>query len=615
MRQQNYNPNYVLLFLFLFIPIYLFSQTASVTEGCFPLQVQFDPPSSAATFFWDFKNGSTSVASNPTTIFNLPGTYVVEFRESMGQPIEGFITIEVFSPPELSIVTDPVIPNVCVGTAVNFNGEISLGGDLDYTFSWDFGNGEMASTAMASSTYNTTGTFQVNLAVGNAAPGCQAAAAIDINVQDFPQADFITSIDNDAVVCAPKDIVFEDNSQSNFNVTQFWNFGSGQTGVGELDTAFFTKGTFDVTLIVATSYGCSDTITKPVTLDGPEGDFSVDPILICPDNPITFTLEDTVDISSVSWDFGDGNMAGNEGSVEHTYIREPASGEVMVTLTLRGQNDLCVLEVTKPVRFGDVVADFIPNDGVDTILCSGIPYSFINTSIGADSFIWDFANDSGSIEEDPSTTYEEEGDYLVRLIAEASEIGCRDTIDKLIMIRDIPPVTIQVSNPDMMICRGEEFSVSVTDAQPNWIYGWLPLEAFDDPSSAMPTVSLDTETDLIVVVRDSSGCETGARLTVPIEPCVDYQIPNIFSPNGDGENERFTVFTNGTINQDIEIMEFKVFSRWGQLVYDNERPLEGWDGTFNGNALPADIYAYYIKLRVRADGRIEDEIGDVTLLR
>ena len=615
MRQQNCNPNYLLLFLFFIVPFLALSQTASVTQGCFPLVVEFDPPNTATTFFWDFKNGNTSVFANPTTTFNLPGTYLVEFRASMNQPILGTLTIEVLSPPEIEIVTDPGIPNVCIGTEINFTAEILLGEGLNYTYSWDFANGETANTMTATSNYSTRGTYQVSLTAENPAPGCQNTITQEVNVQEFPQADFFTNIDNEPVVCAPQEIFFTDNSQSDFNLTQFWIFGNGQTGVGEMTSAFYNKGTFDVSLIAATSYGCTDTITKPVTLSGPEGDFEVTPNLICPDNPIVFSLKDTLDVSSYTWNFGDGEMVEDINPALHEYDVEPSSGRVMVTLTLRGENDQCILEVTKPIRFGEVTADFIPNNGTDTILCSGIPYSFTNASIGTNAYIWDFNNNSGSIEENPTVVYEAEGDYMVRLIAEDTEIGCRDTIEKLIMIRDIPPITIQVPDPDMMLCKGSEFPLSVIDAMPNWTYGWLPLDVFDDPSSPTPLASLEEETDVIVVVRDSSGCETGARVTIAVDACVDYQIPNIFTPNGDGENERFTVFTNGIINQDIEIMTFRVFNRWGQLVYDNEKPLEGWDGTYNGNALPSDIYAYYISLRIPSEDRIEKEMGDVTLLR
>ena len=91
---------------------------------------------------------------------------------------------------------------------------------------------------------------------------------------------------------------------------------------------------------------------------------------------------------------------------------------------------------------------------------------------------------------------------------------------------------------------------------------------------------------------------------------VDYVIPNAFSPNNDNSNDRFRVLISG----DIEIVEFKVFNRWGQLVYDNENGLEGWDGTFNGNPQPSDVYAYLIVLRF-PDGQEVVEKGDVTLIR
>ncbi len=64
----------------------------------------------------------------------------------------------------------------------------------------------------------------------------------------------------------------------------------------------------------------------------------------------------------------------------------------------------------------------------------------------------------------------------------------------------------------------------------------------------------------------------------------------------------------------IEILEFRVYNRWGKLLYDNEDPSNGWDGTDNGEPAPSDVYVYYIVIRY-PDGQEFTEQGDVTLIR
>jgi len=84
-------------------------------------------------------------------------------------------------------------------------------------------------------------------------------------------------------------------------------------------------------------------------------------------------------------------------------------------------------------------------------------------------------------------------------------------------------------------------------------------------------------------------------------------MPNIFSPNGDMQNATFNIL--GDYNPD-DIASFKVFNRWGQIVYDNENPANGWDGRFNDEDQPVDVYVYIVELT--SGDKIS---GDVTLLR
>ncbi|MCF8237084.1 MAG: choice-of-anchor L domain-containing protein [Saprospiraceae bacterium] len=89
-----------------------------------------------------------------------------------------------------------------------------------------------------------------------------------------------------------------------------------------------------------------------------------------------------------------------------------------------------------------------------------------------------------------------------------------------------------------------------------------------------------------------------------------YDIPNVFTPNGDNTNDYFIPF----MDPGIEIAECKVYSRWGNLVYDNEDPSIGWDGTKDGKDLPSEVYGYKIVLRF-GDGSTKTVRGDITLVR
>jgi gliding motility-associated-like protein len=87
-------------------------------------------------------------------------------------------------------------------------------------------------------------------------------------------------------------------------------------------------------------------------------------------------------------------------------------------------------------------------------------------------------------------------------------------------------------------------------------------------------------------------------------------VPNAFTPNGDGSNDRFSFTSSGDVG---EVLRFQVFNRWGQVVYDNESA-EGWDGQKDGSPQPSDVYAYIIVIRA-LDGEEVTFQGDVTLIR
>jgi gliding motility-associated-like protein len=84
-------------------------------------------------------------------------------------------------------------------------------------------------------------------------------------------------------------------------------------------------------------------------------------------------------------------------------------------------------------------------------------------------------------------------------------------------------------------------------------------------------------------------------------------MPNAFTPNGDGLNDTF----GPTHTDNLTILEFKIYDRWGKLIFDDTKP---WDGRYNDLDHPSDVLAYTIKVRT-ADGKLEDQHGEVTLLR
>jgi len=86
-------------------------------------------------------------------------------------------------------------------------------------------------------------------------------------------------------------------------------------------------------------------------------------------------------------------------------------------------------------------------------------------------------------------------------------------------------------------------------------------------------------------------------------------VPNAFTPNGDGKNDK--VFVRGF---GIAQMNFRIYNRWGQLVFESGSPSYGWDGTYKGVLQPMDAYAYTLTVQY-GDGTVVNKKGDITLIR
>ncbi len=118
-----------------------------------------------------------------------------------------------------------------------------------------------------------------------------------------------------------------------------------------------------------------------------------------------------------------------------------------------------------------------------------------------------------------------------------------------------------------------------------------------------------------VTIFDSNDCSATALVNVQAIELIDIFVPNIFSPNGDSTNDRFTVFTD----QDAIVDRFLVYDRWGELVYagalfSTNDPTQGWDGLFKGEPVEQGVYVYVIDITF-TDGQQETREGDVTILR
>lgn len=238
--------------------------------------------------------------------------------------------------------------------------------------------------------------------------------------------------------------------------------------------------------------------------------------------------------------------------------------------------------------------------------CSRDVITFTNTSQGASSWMWSFGDGNTGKDEHPVHTYVQQGVYDVTLTAYTSE-GCVDSITRSIDTRrEIIPLKLQVS-PDTIIPYGKSVLLHVAGAG---YYSWSPAGSLDRSDIADPVATPKEPTVYTVIGLDDDGCRGTASVRVDVDYSMQEVMPNAFTPNGDGINDRFRLLQ---INHQ-KLISFSIFNRWGQEIFSTTDPANGWDGTLNGIPQPIGTYIYVVQLAY-PDGQNRTLQGNVALVR
>lgn len=188
------------------------------------------------------------------------------------------------------------------------------------------------------------------------------------------------------------------------------------------------------------------------------------------------------------------------------------------------------------------------------------------------------------------------------------------TNEVIVRAAENPAIQIFCINLEVnpILIEGQDLNIFVL---PNNTEGAV-FEWDDGASEPNRTVQpLAPETFYSVTVTYPNGCTRTAEKGVtaerpPVETDKEAVMPNAFTPDGDNENDYFGPVLFG----DATVTSFQIFNRWGELVYDNDTPTTGWDGTQNGQPAASDVYLYKAVV-TPLSGEEEVFIGNVTLIR
>lgn len=187
-------------------------------------------------------------------------------------------------------------------------------------------------------------------------------------------------------------------------------------------------------------------------------------------------------------------------------------------------------------------------------------------------------------------------------------------------------LTLNVSTADLRVSFGADVTIEKGDSvtltpsvstSKDVVISWRPSSAVPCKSCLTPIVAPKTTTTYEIEARDSvSGCIRYDEIVVNVKECVGVYIPNAFSPNEDGKNDYFTVYTAPCVKK---VKVLSVYNRWGSLLFtrtdfEPNNDKLGWDGLWKGKPVSADIYAFYVELEEK-DGSTQRYRGDISVTR
>ncbi len=563
-------------------------------SGCAPLAVNLSEFCTGdTTLYWDLGDGNVSIDPAVSHTFSDPGSYTIELH-AFGCGYDSYsMQIDVLPSPEPSLTAAP--ETLCVGDEVNFFNTTPDVADVD----WNFGDGSGSVLSDPSHAYNISGTFDVTLTVTSILNGCVASVTDQIAVGTTPIAGFEP---DPASGCIDLTIDLQ-NTSIDGNAFQ-WIFGDGNTSAASSPQHTFTQaGTYTIALIAENLNGCTDTTTSIVVAHPlPISSFQVSANSSCVSPVGVQTMNNSTGAAGFSWDFGNGTTS----TLNQPQITFDGPGTYTIALTAITQYGCIDTSTAEFIVHPTPVAAFSsqPDPG-----CARQDVLFVNGSLNASDFHWQFGDGATSAEADPIHVYADPAEYDVQLIATGAG-GCTDTLIVENAVRIDPTPHADFNTDTISSIRHALRFINLSDGAQTfeWTFGDEENSTEIHPIHLFPADG-GGFTICLVAINAFACADTLCRY-ISVEGDPDIFVPNTFTPNNDGANDTFLPILNGFNGWDYSLL---IFDRWGNEIHRTSDRNEGWNGESRGIDMPIGVYVW--KVIVSRNGDARDFIGHVSLVR
>jgi len=525
-------------------------------------------------------DGTTWQASN---VFNglAAGTYTIFFREGNG--CLGSLSITVAEPLVLS-ATSSFTPVVCNGESsgtININ---SAGGVTPYQYSIDGGT-----TWQASNVFNVpANAYTITIRDGN---NCTTTQSVTVTE---PTALTANSV-NSPASCDGGDDGIIDVSAAGGNTGYEYSIDNGTTWQA---SNIFNTGPGNFTITVRDSKNCTTSFPTTVALGN---NFTLTPqsdAVIC--EGASTQLELISNATHYSWSPATGL---SDATIFNPVANPTTTTQYTVTATLGrcSADDIVTVNVN---------AAPIPDAGVDGYICYGQTYQL--QASGGTQYQWtpDTYLNSATIA-NPVTAATRDITYSLSILSDAN--GCPSLTTDEVYVDVTPPIKVTTFPYDTIGYSGDMIQLLAVPNDSDVLnYVWTPSQGLSDPMIPNPVVTLGANGDVVqyqVATSTIAGCRGEGYITVRVYKGPDIYVPTGFTPNGDGRNDRFLPVPVGIKSLNY----FRVFNRWGQLLFQTKTLHEGWDGKLQGAQQATGVYVWMIEA-ITNQNKIITKKGTVTLI-
>ncbi len=557
--------------------------------------------------------GGDIIATTQTTVVNLPGTYilfVLDTDNNCQSQDQVIINENIDSPTALiDFVANQEID--CNNSTIVLDGSGSMPfGTLN--FEWTTNDGIILSgESTPNPEMGQAGTYI--LTIINTENGCTDSETIEL-VENLETP---TALINqpEMLTCVVEEIHIDaTGSSSSGNFIYIWTSNPAGGIIADETTLQPTAnqpGNYTLT-VLNNDNGCQSSaqisvledITSPTAIANSDEEFD------CITESITLDGEGSSIGNPFIYQWSGAGLIENENTLNPT-IFQSGNYTLQVTNTENGCTQTAAILVEEDDNI-PTAAEIAINDP----LCFGQSgsISIIAVTGGHEPYLYSI---DGGQNFSPSSTFSTlaPGDYTI-LIQDA--IGCE--YEESVFIETPIPVDVTLA-PEVVLELGQDYQLTANSTIPlsqiDTII-WSPFDNLSCTNCLDPRIeSVLNEIEYSVTIIDENGCKASDRIMLRVEKTREVFIPNAFSPNDDGTNDKFRIFAN---NEKVkQINTFQVFDRWGEIVYQaynfqlNDVD-KGWNGILNEEKMNPAVFVYFAEIEF-IDGVTILYKGDVTLTK